>query len=72
MTSYYVTFGQAHRHQVGGKIFDADCVCRIVADDYFKARQKAFEMFGKKWCWIYQDFLDVGIDRYPRGLIDAS
>lgn len=50
MITQYFTFGQAHRHVVGGIIFDKDCVVEITADD---PRQVMFYTFGNKWSMQY-------------------
>ena len=65
----YVTFGQSHRHEINGKVFDKDCVAVIESDSALAGRGKAFELFGQKFCFEYpEDRFDPGIMRYfPRG-----
>ena len=71
----YVTFGQDHIHRVNGKIFDKDCVAVITHNKVNEGREKAFELFGPKFCFEYSEehfnFDDVDM-YYPRGLIDVN
>lgn len=70
----YVTFGQDHAHSVGGKTFDKNCVASIECKDYGHGRELAFEIFGDKWCFAYneQNINTVDIDRFfPRGIIEV-
>ena len=68
----YVTFGFAHIHNVNGKVFNHNCVAEIDADDYFAGREKAFELFGPKFCTTYHKLEDVNMKYYPRGLINVE
>ena len=67
MKIFYVTLGQSHIHSVGGKTFDKDCVATIDADNYEDARNKVFEIFGKKFCFVYEEKPNMSF--YPRGLM---
>jgi hypothetical protein len=67
----YVTFGQDHRHEIGGVHFDADCVALYEAATYDEGREKAFRFFGSKFCFHYADeppdmrFFPDGFMRVP-------
>lgn len=51
----YVTFGTGHRHEVGGKVLNADTVAVFEAADGDAGRAKTFEMFGDKFCFHYTE-----------------
>ena len=65
----YVTFGQDHRHEIDGKIFDRDCVGVING-----TREDVFRIFGKKFCFEYneKEFKTYSMKYYPRGLIELN
>ena len=67
----YITFGQAHVHSINGKTFDKDCVAVIESVSSEQGRERAFEIFGPKFCMEYFDkeFKDEDLKYYPRGLI---
>ena len=65
----YITFGQDHRHEVNGKIFDKDCVAEIECTDHEDGRNKAFEAFGPTFAFSYTDLDQVGMHYYHRGLV---
>jgi hypothetical protein len=70
--NFYVTFGVQYaggNHPVYPK---ADCNgwVRIVADDYEKARVKAFEMFGRCWSNIRTES-DWKPEYFPMGEIEC-
>jgi len=69
MKKFYFTFGQVHKHVVGDKIFDKDCVCEIEAEDWHEARAIAFKVFDSVFCFQYSRIEDVTIMYYPRGII---
>lgn len=71
-SNFIITFGQEHLHRVNGKVIDKDCVVSITAINMLEARTKAFELFGDKWCFCYEegDFIYKGSIKYfPRGVI---
>lgn len=71
----YVTFGFDHVHSVNGRTFDKDCVAVIKSNSAAEGREKAFEIFGKQFCFEYpEDYFDFSsLDRYyPRGLIEIN
>ena len=69
----YVTFGQAHAHAINGQVFDKDCVAVIEHEKDYQGREKAFELFGQKWGWIYseENFNNDVMKFYPRGFIEV-
>jgi hypothetical protein len=72
MAKTYVTFGQVHRHEIAGEVFDKDCVAVLVHPDDVNGRDLAFDLFGRKFCFEYSEdeFLrSVRMDYFPRGLI---
>lgn len=64
---FHVTMGQAYTHSVVGKTIDKDCVVEIEAENYDKARTIAFEVFGGKFCSMYEEIPNMSF--YPRGII---
>jgi len=67
MSKFYFTFGQAHEHSYGGRIFDKDCVVEIEAKESSEAREKMFEIFKDKWSLEYEKLPDMSF--FPRGII---
>lgn len=70
----YITFGQSHRHEINGKVFDKDCVAIIESDSASAGRDLAFEIFGRKFCFEYpEDRFDMNSMRFfPRGFIKVD
>lgn len=70
----FFTFGQEHAHSVNGKTFDKDCVCVIEAEDEGAARDKAFEVFGPKFCFSYPEakWDESSMSYFPRGYINLE
>jgi hypothetical protein len=69
----YVTFGQDHRHEINGKVFDKDCVAVIEGADAVTNRLKAFELFGPKFCFEYpEDQWHGKMEYFPRGYIPVE
>lgn len=70
----YITFGQDHAHEVNGKTLDKDCVAVIEGESAGKNREKAFELFGPKFCFEYpeQHFPFDSMHYYSRGFIQVS
>lgn len=64
----YVTFGQNHRHEIGGVVFDKDCVAVVEGD-----RATVFEIFGPKFCFEYSEMGNSLPDMkyFPRGMIEV-
>ena len=65
----YVTFGQDHRHEIDGKIFDKDCVAVVTG-----TRDDVFRIFGSKFSLEYpEDYWDEGkLSYFPRGYIEVK
>lgn len=74
MPKHYVTFGQAHTHNINGTTFDKDCVARFWAPDAETGRKTAFELFGPKFCFEYTEaaFPFDSLRYYPRGIIEVE
>lgn len=77
MTKHYVTFGQVHRHTIGNKIFDKDCVARFDAPDATVGRQTAFDLFGGVFCFEYHGHEwerqeERNLSYFPRGYVDID
>lgn len=65
----YVTFGQTHRHEIDGQIFDKDCVAVIdeVGLDSFPDIKR---LFGVKWSREFSELAwdeETQLSWYPRG-----
>lgn len=67
MNTAWFTFGQAHRHNINGQIFDKDTVVEITADN---PREEMFKMFGRKWSMEYDK--PPGMEHFPKGIIKLS
>ena len=65
----YFTFGQDHRHEISGMVFDKDCVVEIEKTTVQEAREKMFKLFGDKWSFMYMDLESVRMEYYIRGII---
>ena len=65
----YVTFGQDHRHEINGVVFDKDCVAVVNGD-----RSTVFEIFGRQWCFEYSDEFkhEIKMRFFPRGCIEVK
>jgi hypothetical protein len=68
MMKQYVTFGQAHRHVIDGKVFDKDCVAVFEAVDGDEGRAMAFQYFGPKFC--FHSIQQPRMAFFPRGEIE--
>jgi len=73
MHKTYVTFGQAHRHEINGEIFDHNCVAVIRSEGPAQGRELAFKFFGPKFCVADPEkhFNHASIHVFPRGLVDV-
>lgn len=70
MNKYYITFGQAHVHSVGGRTFDRDCLAEIKAESREEAHKTAMEVFNGKFHNCHsEDKLPEVLHYYPRGVI---
>lgn len=70
----FVTFGQDHIHQIGDKIFNRDCVAIIEGPSAEENREKAFEIFGPKFCFEYPEefWSEDKMKFFPRGYIEVE
>jgi len=70
----FITFGQEHRHNIHGSIFDKDCIAVIQCDNHNDGRIVAFECFGPKFCFSYfnSEFEFTDMKYYPRGFISVN
>lgn len=70
----YITFGQSHTHSINGKTLDKDCVAVISGPSAAENRQKAFELFGNKFCFEYpEEYWDEDKLKYfKRGYIEVG
>lgn len=70
----YVTFGQDHTHSIGGQTFDKDCVAVITTEKQEEGRDKAFELFGPKWCFEYPEhhWEEAQLVHFPRGYLEVK
>jgi hypothetical protein len=70
MNKYYITFGQAHAHAIGGKTFDRNCLAELEAESQGKAHEIAMRIFNGKFhnCHTEEELPKV-IEYYPRGVI---
>lgn len=71
MPKTYVTFGQAHRHEINGVVYDKDCVAVIECDSGRHGREQAFALFGPVFCFEYHERLP-DMNFFPRGLIPVA
>lgn len=65
----YVTFGQIHKHEINGKVFDKDCVAIVNGN-----REDVLKIFGVKFCFDYtkEEFDLNSMHYYPRGIIKLN
>jgi hypothetical protein len=54
---FFLTFGNKYKHELhqSGLKINPDGYILIYAHTYDLARQKAFDEFGKEWCWLYSE-----------------
>ena len=72
MKYFYVTMGQIHVHSIDGNMIDKNCVVRFKCNSCNEGRNKAMELFGRKFCFTYfdTDWNEEDMKYYPRGYID--
>ena len=66
---YYLSFGQGHRHEVGDREFDKDCLASIPRETEPEAREFAVKLFGDKWSHLYDK---PDLQFFPRGVIPLN
>lgn len=74
METTYVTFGQIHKHIIGDKTFDKDCVATISCESASHGRQLTVDTFGDKFGLSYhEDEFDKNSMRFfPRGYLAVA
>lgn len=70
MAKFYITFGQAHAHAIGGRTYDRNCLAELEAESPKEAHETAMKIFNKRFhqCHTEEELPRV-IDYYPRGII---
>ena len=63
----YFTFGQIHTHSINGQTLDKDWVVEIETKTREEAREKMFELFGRKWAIQYSKKPTMSF--FPKGII---
>ena len=71
MKNHYVTFGQDHAHRVNGKTLDRDTVAVFAAETAQAGRNRAFELFGGKFCFEYhgEEWNESSLKYFPKGYV---
>lgn len=64
---FYVSFGQIHRHEIKGVVFDKDCLALIDGKNDSDAHDKAMRIFKGKFAFLYRIRPDMHF--FPRGVI---
>ena len=67
----YISFGKIHKHNVGGVIFDRNCIGVLESNDDEDAIKIILNIFGNKLSTIYheKDWDDKNMKFYERGYI---
>lgn len=54
---FFLTFGQRYKreHHPSGYNINPNGWIEVYAYNYDLARQKAFDVFGSDWCWLYSE-----------------
>jgi len=70
----FITFGYDHVHRIDNQVFDRDCVAIINGPSYAENREKAFELFGSKFCFEYPEthWKEDQLKHFPRGCIEVE
>ena len=70
MPKYIITFGQEHRHEIDGKVFDRNCVAEVEAENELEARN----LFMPEFCFSYpeESFSENNMSFFPRGKISIK
>lgn len=66
MKQFFVTFGTTpdHQHEIGTQTTHSRTIVMIERDDYGTARERAFEMFGRNFAFIYSED-DFDMNQFP-------
>ncbi len=71
MSTFYISFGQVHRHVINDVVLDKDVLLRIEAPSEGEARQRVFDTIGNKWFTSY-DEETVEFEYFPGGAVEVS
>jgi hypothetical protein len=64
----YFSFGQSHRHELGGVVLDKDVLLKVTAEDPPKVM---FDTFGEVWSMGYSEAAAMkAIEFFPRGIVE--
>lgn len=74
MAKLCVSFGQGHRHELNGVIYDKDCIAVISADTVREADQMAFMLWDGKFHQHVdkEKWDDSQMHYFPRGYIEVN
>lgn len=75
MKKIYVTFGQTHRHEIQGIVYDKDCVAVLEAKNHFEGRMLVNELFDGMFYTTYCEDTwddDYRLAYFPRGYINLD
>lgn len=74
MSKYYITFGQAHKHNHNNLFLNKDIIGVINANSEQEARALAFKWFGDKFATTYhqQDIDTFFVGLFPRGFVELN
>ena len=67
-------WAKSHTHSVNGKTLDKDTIAVIKSESAEAGREKAFELFGPKFCFEYPEdrWDDSKIDYFPKGYVEVN
>lgn len=51
---YYISFGQAHKHEINGQVFDRKVLLEVESYSRKEARAVVVALFGTKWAFLYE------------------
>ena len=70
----YVTFGQAHTHNVGGVVLNKDVVGVVEADSFKAACDVVEATFGQEYCFSYPEehWSESKMKFFPDGYVHLS
>lgn len=70
MPEFYITFGQQYRQEKHPVSYvHPDGYVKIIAKDADQARAKAFEVFGKRWSFFYEEVPKA--EHFPLGVLET-
>jgi len=68
----YITFGTDHNHTIGDKELNADTVASFKSLSYADGRDKALTLFGRQFCWQYQNKLPDDFSQYYTSIVNMD